>query len=99
MICYQRHMRRNPVQPCKPEQFWAAVNSPETMWKIETRREIYRLVDEYRLTGNKTALQRWLKDSDYQRFCLNQKADDFMALPDEDKLLRLGPRNRHHSRR
>ncbi len=53
MICYQRHMRRNPVLPCKPEQFWAAVNSPETMWKIETRRELYRLVDEYRLSGDK----------------------------------------------
>ena len=89
MICYQQHMRRNPVLPCKPEQFWAAVNSPETMWKIETRREIYRLVDEYRLSGDKSALQRWLADSDYQRFCVNQKAEDFNTLADEDKLLRF----------
>ena len=34
MICYQENKRRPPVLPCQPGQFWAAVNSAETMWKI-----------------------------------------------------------------
>ena len=93
MICYQKNKRRPPVLPCQPGQFWAAVNSPETMWKIETRREVCRLVDEARQSGNSEPLQRWLKDSDYQKFCLEQTSGDnaetFKALSDEEKLLRF----------
>jgi hypothetical protein len=94
MICYQNSVKSRTAVPCPPQQFWKAVDSPATKAKIETRRGILRAVKAYLDSGDKQHIERWLQDSNFQMYCLNEEAKDdsevFRGLTMDEKLTRYG---------
>ena len=89
-FCYQPNTRSSQAAKCGQEEFWRSVRNMSTAWKIDSRREILKAVEEH----NAEVIGKWLKNEDYGRF-LAKKRDlkqpkarqKFFEKNDEERLL------------
>ena len=89
-FCYQENTHFSQAAQCSRENFWKEIKKSSTRWKIESRRSILQAV----ALQDEAAINKWLKNEDYQKFltkkCSMKKEaakQKFMAKSNEEKLL------------
>ena len=89
-FCYQENTHFSQAAQCSRENFWKEIKKSSTRWKIESRRSILQAV----ANQDEAAINKWLKNEDYQKFltkkCSMKKEaakQKFMAKSNEEKLL------------
>ena len=89
-FCYQENTHFSQAAQCSRENFWKEIKKSSTRWKIESRRSILQAV----ANQDEAAINKWLKNEDYQKFltkkCSMKKEaakQKFMAKSNKEKLL------------
>ncbi len=63
-FCYQENTHFSQAAQCSRENFWKEIKKSSTRWKIESRRSILQAV----ANQDEAAINKWLKNEDYQKF-------------------------------
>ena len=89
-FCYQENTHFSQAVRCGREKFWESVRSTSTAWKIDSRRDIFDVVERHDAEG----IKRWLKNEDYGKFLAKKRGlkklsarQKFFEKSDEERLL------------
>ena len=89
-FCYQQNTHFSQATKCGREEFWGSVRNTSNQWKIDSRRAILEAVDKH----DEKAINRWLKNTDYQKFLAKKRGlkklsarQNFFEKSDEERLL------------
>ena len=89
-FCYQENTHFSQAVRCGREKFWESVRSTSTAWKIDSRRDIFDVVERHDAEG----IKRWLKNEDYGKFLAKKRGlkklsarQKFFEKNDEERLL------------
>ena len=89
-FCYQENTHFSQAAQCSRENFWEEIKKSSTRWKIESRRSILEAVQR----EDKAAIEKWLKNEDYQKFLAKKREmkklaarQKFFEKSDEERLL------------
>ena len=90
MFTYQENTHFSQAVRCGREKFWESVRSTSTAWKIDSRRDIFDVVERHDAEG----IKRWLKNEDYGKFLAKKRGlkklsarQKFFEKSDEERLL------------
>ena len=68
-FCYQENTHFSQAVKCSREKFWEEIRKSSTRWKIESRRSILEAVEK----KDDAAIDKWLKNEDYQKFLAKKR--------------------------
>lgn len=77
---YQQNQFWGECLPCTPAVFWNIVRSAVVAWRIGTRQAVEHAIEDM------LPLDRFIHDSEFQKFCLRQTGARFAGLTVEQKL-------------
>ncbi len=90
MFTYQTNTHFSQAVECSREEFWKSIEDSSNRWRIDSRRDILKVVGHHDEQG----LKRWLKNTDYQKFLAKKRGmkqekarQAFFDKSDEERLL------------